>query len=383
MPAPDCKIVDTLIASRLILPNIDALDGEAKARHDPPMGKLTGSHSLEAWGVRFGQPKIGLDIKDWSTWTPEMQARCVGDTRLTKALWRALQPDGQPAEALELERRVAIICDEVKTTGIPFDVAAGKHLRDQWTARRAELEGPLRAEFPEVKNWNSHPQKVKLLLSLGWVPEKKTKTGKPSLTKDVVETLPQLFPEFAGLAEYSVLGIRLGSLEKGDEAWLRQVGPDGRIHGTILHIGTPHSRASHFGPNIAAVPNEKKGSKFGYECRDLFRSADDRVFVACDQAGLQDRAFAHYLAEFDGGAYARAYVAGLDAHWNVTQALGLVPTGTVRDKESRLHKTFREGCKSFRYAFLFGAGALKLGTIMSSTIRAADPSNDAAVFRTG
>ena len=139
---------------------------------------------------------------------------------------------------------------------------------------------------------------------------------------------------------------------------------------TALRISTP---------NLAQVPNPKKGKPLATECRSLFRLDNDWVFVTCDQAGLQDRAFAHYLAEFDGGAYARDFVAGMDTHWNSVLALGLVPAGTARDKENKFHAVLREGAKAFRYGFLFGAQAKRAGIIIRDTIRnamAVNPSSD-------
>ena len=49
-PKADCGIVDTLITGRLILPNVADLDDQAAAMGDPPLGKLRGRYSLEAWG---------------------------------------------------------------------------------------------------------------------------------------------------------------------------------------------------------------------------------------------------------------------------------------------------------------------------------------------
>jgi hypothetical protein len=108
-PSCDCTILDTLVASRLILPHLSDLDDLAAAKGDPKLGKLRGLHRLEAWGARLGIPKIGTDIEDWSVWTPEMQARCAGDVAICKALWRFLQPDGYSQQALQLEHRVAEI----------------------------------------------------------------------------------------------------------------------------------------------------------------------------------------------------------------------------------------------------------------------------------
>jgi DNA polymerase I-like protein with 3'-5' exonuclease and polymerase domains len=318
-PAEGCVVVDTLIASRLILPHMFDLDIKAATIGDPPLGKLAGKHSLEAWGKRFGMPKVGTDIEVWAEWSQEIQDRCVNDTALNKRLWQFLQPDGQPAEALALEHRVAPICDEITDAGMPFDTAAAEQQHAKWTARRAELKAELCDKFPDVKNWNSRKQVIALLKGLGWIPDKfSKKTEQPTLDDEVMETLPSLVSEkLAGLSEYFLLGRRLGQLAQGKEAWLRHVGPDGRIHGSIVHIGTPHSRAAHLNPNIAQIPNPKRGKRFATECRELFRFGDDTdwVFVCSDQAGLQDRGFAHYLAAHDSGIYAEAFLNGLDPHW--------------------------------------------------------------------
>jgi DNA polymerase-1 len=369
-PSPGCTITDTLVTSRLILPHIRDLDTQAKAMGDPPLGKLHGRHSLEAWGMRLGHPKTGTDITDWSTWTPEMQARCIGDVALTKALWHFLQPDGYSQEALALEHRAAVICDRITADGVPFDVEAAERLRQQWVTRRAELAAQLSAQFPGVK-LSSPKQLGALLMARGWVPTERTKkTGQPRITDEVLESLPALYPEFAGISEYAVLGRRIAQLATGKQAWLKHVKADGRIHGSLIHMGTPHSRASHQAPNLAQVPNPKKGKPFAAECRGLFRHPGDWVMVTCDQANLQDRAFAHHLTEFDGGTYAREFLAGVDMHWRNSLALGLVAAGTERDKESRLHTAVREGAKTFRYGFLFGAGVARCGQILTETVRA-------------
>jgi DNA polymerase I len=372
-PRPECRVIDTLIAGRLILPNLDRLDGEVVQRtKDAAFGKVFGRYSLEAWGVRLGLAKIGAELENWTEWTPEIQARCTGDVTINKAFWRFLRPDGYPQAALELEHVVAAICERIVMDGVPFDTVAAEQLRQDWEARRDTLAAPLREQFPTVKNINSRPQLGGLLESRGWVSAKRTpKTKKPVVDDELLESLPATYPEFAGLAEYFVLGRRLGQLAVGKQAWLDAVGPDGRIHGGLVHIGTPHSRAKHLEPNLAQVPNHKRGGVFAVECRRLFHHPGDWVFVTCDQGNLQDRGFAHYLAAFDGGAYARTFTEGVDQHWITALALELVAQGTARDKTNEAHNAIREkGGKRFRYAFLFGAGSLKLGQIIADTVRA-------------
>jgi DNA polymerase I-like protein with 3'-5' exonuclease and polymerase domains len=117
------------------------------------------------------------------------------------------------------------------------------------------------------------------------------------------------------------------------------------------------------------VPNHKKGAPFAAECRALFRASADWVFVTCDQGNLQDRGFAHYLAAYDGGAYARTFAEGIDQHWRTAVTLGLVAEEIARDKSNKVHTAIREGSKTFRYAFLFGAGGLRAGQIIAHVVR--------------
>jgi hypothetical protein len=301
-PAPSCAIVDTLVAARLILPAIADIDDKVAAMSKATLGKLRGRYSLEAFGVRLGITKAGADIEDWSKWTPEMQERCVTDTLITKALWLFLQPDSYLAAALDLEHRASRICNRITADGVPFDVKAGEQRQQQWTAQRVKLGAQLKKQFPET-NLNSRLQLGALLESRGWRAEQRTpKTNAPKITDEVLETISAIYPEFAGLAEYLILSRRIAALATGKEAWSKHVDTDGRIHGGLIHIGTPHSRAKHLAPNLAQVPNPKRGKPFAAECRSLFRAPGNWVFVCSDQSGLQDRAFAHYLAEYDGFA---------------------------------------------------------------------------------
>jgi DNA polymerase I-like protein with 3'-5' exonuclease and polymerase domains len=378
-PSPGCIVMDTLVAGRLILPNIDDLDDQATAMGDPALGKLRGRYSLEAWGLRLGIPKTGTDIEDWSAWTPKMQERCVGDVKIGKAVWQFLQPDGYSQRAMELEHRAALICGLLTATGAPFDVAAAEQLHEKWTTRRSELEEQLLQQFPGT-NLNSRRQIGVLLEARGWVPEKRSeKTGQPKIDDELLESIPELYPEFAGLAEHYTLGRRLGQLSNGQQAWCKNVGADGRIHGGLVHIGTPHSRAKHLDPNLAQVPNPKKGKPFAAECRALFRASNGWVFVTADQASLQDRGYAHYLHAFDNGTYAKAFLDGADTHWRSAVTLGLLAASTPRNKQDKVHEAIREGAKRFRYAFLYGCGFTTAGRIISDTVRAVhqiDNAND-------
>ena len=129
-PRPECRIIDTLVAGRVILPNLDDLDGQVIGRtKDKAFKKIWGAHSLQAWGVRLGLAKVGTEIEIWAEWTPQMQARCVSDVGINKQLYQFLRPDGYPEAVLDLEHVVAAICERIVMDGVPFDTAAAEQLR--------------------------------------------------------------------------------------------------------------------------------------------------------------------------------------------------------------------------------------------------------------
>jgi DNA polymerase I-like protein with 3'-5' exonuclease and polymerase domains len=70
--------------------------------------------------------------------------------------------------------------------------------------------------------------------------------------------------------------------------------------------------------------------------------------VGADLAGLELRCLAHFMAKYDEGAYAKVLLEG-DIHTVNQQAAGL-PT--------------RNDAKTFVYAFLYGAGDQKIGSIV-------------------
>jgi hypothetical protein len=91
-------------------------------------------------------------------------------------------------------------------------------------------------------------------------------------------------------------------------------------------------------------------------------SRDGWVLVGADMEGLELRGLAHYLHPLDKGRYADLVLAG-DPHWANAQAMGLVTGG--RDKHNALHTIMREqGSKRFVYAFVYGCGNEKAGTIV-------------------
>ena len=135
------------------------------------------------------------------------------------------------------------------------------------------------------------------------------------------ENAPQELRDLAAVfEEYLMVAKRLGQLATGNQAWLKHVKADGRIHGSVNPCGTVTGRATHANPNVAQVPHV--GSPYGQECRELFRASEGWFEVGVDACGLELRCLAHYLYPYDKGAYAHVILNG-DIHTLNQQAAGL------------------------------------------------------------
>lgn len=166
--------------------------------------------------------------------------------------------------------------------------------------------------------------------------------------------------EAAGLiARYLLLQKRVSQIEQ----WFDALGDDGRIHGRVITNGAVTGRMTHMAPNMAQIPAvRKKDNKilegleggYGAECRECWTVEEGNVLVGCDASGLELRMLAHYMKD---EKYVRTVVEGsskdgTDVH-TVNQRAAALPT--------------RDAAKTFIYAFLYGAGDAKIGSIVGGS----------------
>ena len=130
------------------------------------------------------------------------------------------------------------------------------------------------------------------------------------------------------------------------QSWLDFVQDDGRVHGKVNSNGAVTGRMTHYEPNMAQVT---AGSKiYGKEMRECWVAAEGYKIVGCDASGLELRMLAHYM---NSNEYTKEILDG-DVHTANQQAAGL-PS--------------RDAAKTFIYAFLYGAGDAKIGSIVGGT----------------
>jgi DNA polymerase I-like protein with 3'-5' exonuclease and polymerase domains len=358
---------------------------------------------LKAWGYRIGEYKGDFGTTtDWSTWSQEMQDYCEQDVRVTAKLFYYLTEKKPSRQMLYLEHDFAKLMAVQENNGWPFNMKKAEKLTANLMAARGVLQQQLQEAFPptvedmkstmgwEVNgiqgatkkelgaalkeqghppkqvtlllkeatkldhkkkevlfNPNSRDQISERLMGLGWKPTA-FEGKRPAINEAVLREVG--LPQADLLCEYLLLAKRLGQVAEGKQAWLT-LALEGRIHGEVVTNGAVSGRCTHRNPNVAQVPAGR--APFGHECRDCFEAPEGKVLVGADAAGLELRCLAHYLFQWDKGAYAKTIVEG-DIHTANQKAAGLET---------------RDQAKTFIYAFLYGAGDAKIGSIVNGSSR--------------
>ena len=361
-----CKITDTLVLSRLANPSRD------------------GGHSLESWGQTLNQPKG--DYNDWDNFSHDMLEYCVQDVKVNTLVYKRLLSDlkGFEPECINLEHQVqGIISKQIKTGWLldqekcflllaelkekkydledkvhevfkplptfikkvtpkikkdgTISVVGLKFLGEQWDTAIAPFS---RIDFP-VFNLGSRQQIGRHLQYYGWKPKQFTEKGQPIVDEAVLRAVKDI-PEAALIGEYLMLQKRIAQVQ----SWLEAVKDDGRVHGYVNSNGAVTGRMTHSSPNMGQIPAVY--SPYGRECRDVWTVPEGYKLVGMDASQLELRMLAHYMND---EGYTNEVLNG-DIHTANQLAAGLET---------------RDQAKTFIYAFLYGAGDAKIGSIVGGT----------------
>jgi DNA polymerase-1 len=341
------QIDDTLIKSQLYNPIRD------------------GGHSLEAWGNFLGHKKG--DYHDFSHFNQEMLKYCYIDTAVTMETYNYLQEEGKKfsEKSYDLEREVRSIVDKQQKNGFAFNIMKGMTLEAKLMDELHSLEEKAHDMFPptivELKtktkeipfNIASRKQIADRLMKKGWKPTKKTDKGNIIVNEAVLDTINM--PEAKMFSRYFLLQKRTGLLK----AWIQACSEQERVHGRVMTLKTITGRMAHHGPNMAQVPAVY--SPYGKECRELWTvsNTDTHQLVGTDASGLELRCLAHYMND---AKFTNEVLTG-DVHTANMKAAGL---------------SNRDQAKTFIYAFLYGAGPAKIGSVVGGS--ASDGRNLIAKF---
>ena len=347
-----CKKTDTLVLSRLLNPMIE------------------GGHSLRNWGTKLGQGKIPFEQFDF--FTEEMLTYCRNDVDVTAKLYKFLINKTKDfGQSIELEHKTAEIIQGQHEKGFKLNIIDAYELQCKFQEDMNDLTSKVRETFPPLKieivfipksnnksrgyikgvpftkvkykefNLGSRQQIAERLVLLGWKPKKKTDKGHTIVDEKVLSQIHNI-PEAKLIKRFLMLQKRIAQVS----SWIEAVKEDGRVHGKVITNGTITGRMSHQSPNMAQVPAVY--SEYGKECRALWVVNKGYKLVGVDASGLELRMLAHYMNDKD---YIHEVVNG-DIHTTNQLAAGL---------------NSRDESKTFIYAFIYGAGSKKIGSIIGGS----------------
>jgi len=168
----------------------------------------------------------------------------------------------------------------------------------------------------------------------GWKPSSISSNGKPVVDEIILKEIgTDIALNFLRCLE---LKKALGMISVGVNAWLKLCTTSSRIHHNCS-VSTNTFRCAHRKPNLAQVPADER-------FRKLFTASPNMVMVGADLSGIELRVLSHYLARYDGGRYADILLNG-DIHQVNADKIGVT----------------RRQVKTISYAFLYGAGDVKIG----------------------
>ena len=329
------QIVDTLVLSQLFNP-------------------IREGHSLKAWGERLGFPKG--DVDTFEVYTPDMLEYCKQDVNITHKLFNILQNEGKgfSSSSIRLEHKVRVIIDKQEKNGFAMDMQKAmslyNKLRDEanglekWSVTTFEptvVELKTKTKYIPF-NIGSRQQIADRLMKLGWKPKKHTDKGNIIINEAVLDTIDM--PEAKKFSRFFLLQKRIAQIKSWIEACDDK---DGRVHGRVMTLKTITGRMSHHSPNMAQIPAVR--SPYGKECRDCWTVDNPYThsIVGTDASGLELRCLAHLMNDT---TFTDILLTG-DIHTHNMQMAGL---------------TNRDQAKTFIYAFMYGAGASKIGQIVGA-----------------
>mgnify|MGYP003136719136 FL=1 len=179
---------------------------------------------------------------------------------------------------------------------------------------------------------------------------KQTETGRPKVDEATLSEIrdialtqnnKQLHEECEMFIRLLTLQKWMGQLSEGTNSWFNTIGDDGCIHHTCS-LATQTGRNAHRGPNLGQVVSAPWA-------RELFIPHPGHVMVGSYLEGIELRCLGHYLSAWDDGNFANVVVNG-DIHQQNADRI-----------TSPEFPVTRSQAKVLSYAFIYGAGDLKLG----------------------
>ena len=267
-----------------------------------------------------------------------------------------IEQNGQTPLLRDVEIPLARVLADMELDGFTLDSAGLARFGEGLDGDIGRLQGEIWQDAGEEFNIASPKQLGEVLFGKLMLPAgKKTKSGY-STNADVLERLRDKHPIVEKILEYRKL-TKLKSTYV--EAFLKLVGPDGRIHTRFNQTETRTGRISSLEPNMQNIPVR---TELGSNMRRFFVARPGYLLVDADYSQIELRVLAHVACDRN---MQEAFRSGEDIHTNTAaQVFGLPPLYVTPLMRSR--------AKAVNFGIVYGISAFSLAQDIGVSVSEAD-----------
>ncbi|MAZ39972.1 MAG: DNA polymerase I [Legionellales bacterium] len=294
-----------------------------------------------------GAKQISFNQVDIKTATQYAAEDADVTLKLHHLFWSKIKKDDALAEVLtQTEMPLVNILSKIERTGVLIDADI---LHQQSTDLAARLQVIETQAFERVGaqfNMNSPKQLQKILFEDMGIPViKKTPTGQPATSEEVLQELAHDYPLPKLILEYRSLS-KLKSTYTDKLPLLIDRG-SGRVHTSYHQVGAATGRFSSSDPNLQNIPIRTVD---GRKIRQAFIAPEGYQLLAADYSQIELRIMAH-LSEDKG--LCDAFAQGLDIHKATAAEVFSVALDDVTDLQ-------RRSAKAINFGLIYGMSAFGL-----------------------
>lgn len=271
------------------------------------------------------------------------KAKFIYDTR--NELLEKLEKNEELELFQNIEMPLSRVLADMELTGIKVDVDYLDKVASELKSQMDIIEKEIYELAGVTFNIMSPAQLSKVLFETLEIPyPKRTKDGKYSTSKDILDKIRFVHPIVDKILEYRTLAKLYTNYAVGLKSEVRE---DGRIHTIFTQTLTRTGRLSSISPNLQNIPARAEYSKL---IRKAFIPDDNSKLLSSDYSQVELRIFAH-MSKAEN--LIQAFVDGKDIHTKTASDIFHVPMDEVT-------KDMRRTAKAVNFGILYGISSFGL-----------------------
>lgn len=271
------------------------------------------------------------------------KAKFIYDTR--NKLLEKLEKNEELELFQNIEMPLSRVLADMELTGIKVDVDYLDKVASELKSQMDIIEKEIYELAGVTFNIMSPAQLSKVLFETLEIPyPKRTKDGKYSTSKDILDKIRFVHPIVDKILEYRTLAKLYTNYAVGLKSEVRE---DGRIHTIFTQTLTRTGRLSSISPNLQNIPARAEYSKL---IRKAFIPDDNSKLLSSDYSQVELRIFAH-MSKAEN--LIQAFVDGKDIHTKTASDIFHVPMCEVT-------KDMRRTAKAVNFGILYGISSFGL-----------------------